>query len=145
MDLDEDGMLNDSTKDERKKLLPRTRSGRLSRPPRHMVKDYKRLHHLDFADADLDDSDGGYSDYQVSEPEEGEPEKAESKEELLEEPNLYKMVAFGGKATGVNPFNIVNSAFKEDCISCNNCSSMSSDGEKAKAGELNSVLSRVRE
>nr|CAD7461333.1 unnamed protein product [Timema tahoe] len=84
MDLDEDGMLNDSTKDERKKLLPRTRSGRLSRPPRHMVKDYKRLHHLDFADADLDDSDGGYSDYQVSEPEEGEPEKAESKEELLE-------------------------------------------------------------
>jgi hypothetical protein len=30
-----------------------------------MVKDYKRLHHLDFAQPDLDDSDGGYSDYRV--------------------------------------------------------------------------------
>ena len=49
----------------RKKLLPRTRSGRVSKPPRHMVKDYKRLHHLDFAQPDLDDSDGGYSDYRV--------------------------------------------------------------------------------
>ena len=49
----------------KKKLLPRTRSGRVSKPPRHMVKDYKRLHHLDFAQPDLDDSDGGYSDYRV--------------------------------------------------------------------------------
>jgi hypothetical protein len=48
-----------------------------------MVKDYKRLHHLDFADADLDDSDGGYSDYQMSEQEaEDPPEKADSKELL---------------------------------------------------------------
>jgi hypothetical protein len=48
-----------------------------------MVKDYKRLHHLDFADADLDDSDGGYSDYQMSEHEaEDPPEKADSKELL---------------------------------------------------------------
>ena len=31
-----------------------------------MVKDYKRLHHLDFAQPDLDDSDGGYSDYRIS-------------------------------------------------------------------------------
>lgn len=30
-----------------------------------MVKDYKRLHHLDFAQPDLDDSDGGYSDYRI--------------------------------------------------------------------------------
>ena len=34
-----------------------------------MVKDYKRLHHLDFAQPDLDDSDGGYSDYQISDAE----------------------------------------------------------------------------
>ncbi|XP_046383056.1 uncharacterized protein LOC124153751 [Ischnura elegans] len=61
--------VNKGDKDERKKQLPRTRSGRLSRPPRHMVKDYKRLHHLDFAEPDLDDSDGGYSDYQISEAE----------------------------------------------------------------------------
>lgn len=73
---------------ERKKQLARTRSGRLSRPPRHMVKDYKRLHHLDFADADLDDSDGGYSDYQMSEHEaEDPPEKTDSKELL---PGLYQ-------------------------------------------------------
>ena len=50
-------------------MLPRTRSGRVSKPPRHMVKDYKRLHHLDFAQPDLDDSDGGYSDYQISDAE----------------------------------------------------------------------------
>lgn len=56
-------------KEERKKALPRTRSGRLSRPPRHMVKDYKRIHHLDFAEPDLDDSDGGYSDYRISDSE----------------------------------------------------------------------------
>ena len=49
----------------KKKLLPRTRSGRVSKPPRHMFKDYKRLHHLDFAQPDLDDSDGGYSDYRI--------------------------------------------------------------------------------
>ncbi|XP_047099855.1 uncharacterized protein LOC124717146 isoform X1 [Schistocerca piceifrons] len=62
----------EAARSERKKqLLSRTRSGRLSRPPRHMVKDYKRLHRLDFADADLDDSDGGYSDYQMSDHEDG--------------------------------------------------------------------------
>ncbi|CAB3369949.1 Hypothetical predicted protein [Cloeon dipterum] len=61
-------------KEERKKLIPRTRSGRLSRPPRHMVKDYKRIHHLDFAEPDLDDSDGGYSDYQISDSEVGAPQ-----------------------------------------------------------------------
>ncbi|XP_066581268.1 uncharacterized protein [Prorops nasuta] len=53
-------------KDERKKVVARTRSGRLSRPPRHMVRDYKHLHHLDFLQPDLDDSDGGYSDYNTN-------------------------------------------------------------------------------
>lgn len=39
-----------------------------------MVKDYKRIHHLDFAEPDLDDSDGGYSDYQISDSELGPPD-----------------------------------------------------------------------
>ncbi|CAG5096051.1 Similar to ZNF839: Zinc finger protein 839 (Homo sapiens) [Cotesia congregata] len=52
--------------DERKKHVARTRSGRLSRPPKHIVRDYKHLHHLDFMEPDLDDSDGGYSDYYVN-------------------------------------------------------------------------------
>ncbi|XP_011496928.1 PREDICTED: uncharacterized protein LOC105361448 isoform X2 [Ceratosolen solmsi marchali] len=56
----------DDGKDERKKIVARTRSGRLSRPPRHMVRDYKHLHHLDFMQPDMDDSDGGYSDYNTS-------------------------------------------------------------------------------
>ncbi|XP_012257863.2 uncharacterized protein LOC105687081 [Athalia rosae] len=56
----------DEVKDERKKVIARTRSGRLSRPPRHMVRDYKHLHHLDFMQPDLDDSDGGYSDYNTN-------------------------------------------------------------------------------
>lgn len=42
-----------------KKIFPRTRSGRLSRPPKHMVRDYKHIRR-----PDADDSDGGYSDYQ---------------------------------------------------------------------------------
>lgn len=52
--------------DDRKKIVARTRSGRLSRPPRHMVRDYKHLHHMDFTQPDLDDSDGGYSDYNTN-------------------------------------------------------------------------------
>ena len=56
---------NQDIKDERK-VIARTRSGRLSRPPRHMVKDYKHLHHLDFMQPDVDDSDGGYSDYNTN-------------------------------------------------------------------------------
>ncbi|KAH8030373.1 hypothetical protein HPB51_006805 [Rhipicephalus microplus] len=43
--------------------------GRISKPPSYMVKDYKRIHHLDFDDEPYDDSDGGYSDYQVSDDE----------------------------------------------------------------------------
>ncbi|KAK0158607.1 hypothetical protein PV328_009586 [Microctonus aethiopoides] len=61
---EEDGA--DDVKDERKKPVARTRSGRLSRPPRHIVRDYKHLHHVDLMQVDLDDSDGGYSDYNIS-------------------------------------------------------------------------------
>ncbi|XP_011310950.1 uncharacterized protein [Fopius arisanus] len=57
---------NDELKEDRKKVVARTRSGRLSRPPRHMVRDYKHLHPLDFMQPDLDDSDGGYSDYNTN-------------------------------------------------------------------------------
>ncbi|XP_015601627.1 uncharacterized protein LOC107270815 [Cephus cinctus] len=67
-------------KDERKKVVARTRSGRLSRPPRHMVRDYKHLHHLDFMQPDLDDSDGGYSDYNTNS---DKLEDEESPKELL--------------------------------------------------------------
>ncbi|RZF47752.1 hypothetical protein LSTR_LSTR006016 [Laodelphax striatellus] len=46
----------------RKKVpLPRTRSGRLSRPPRHIVRDYKRIRRLD----DDIEQDGSFSDYQT--------------------------------------------------------------------------------
>ncbi|KAK2587890.1 hypothetical protein KPH14_003987 [Odynerus spinipes] len=67
-------------KDDRKKVIARTRSGRLSRPPRHMVRDYKHLHHLDFLQPDLDDSDGGYSDYNTNN---DKIEDEESPKELL--------------------------------------------------------------
>lgn len=69
-----------SHQDERKKVVARTRSGRLSRPPRHMVRDYKHLHHLDFLQPDLDDSDGGYSDYNTNN---DKLEEEESPKELL--------------------------------------------------------------
>ncbi|KAM7300154.1 uncharacterized protein ISCGN_020718 [Ixodes scapularis] len=62
--------LSREEKEEKKKHRPRTRSGRISKPPSYMVKDYKRIHHLDFDDEPYDDSDGGYSDYQVSDDEE---------------------------------------------------------------------------
>ncbi|KAF7403135.1 hypothetical protein HZH66_005402 [Vespula vulgaris] len=67
-------------KDDRKKVIARTRSGRLSRPPRHMVRDYKHLHHSDFLQPDLDDSDGGYSDYNTNN---DKIEDEESPKELL--------------------------------------------------------------
>ncbi|XP_076033893.1 uncharacterized protein LOC143020894 isoform X2 [Oratosquilla oratoria] len=54
-------------KEERKRQISRTRSGRISRPPRHIVRDYKRLHPVDYEQLDLDDSLGGYSDYEVLE------------------------------------------------------------------------------
>lgn len=37
------------------------RAGRISKPPTHMVKDYKQIHRVDWYE-DYDDSDGGYSD-----------------------------------------------------------------------------------
>lgn len=67
-------------KNERKKVIARTRSGRLSRPPKHMVRDYKHLHPVDFTQPDLDDSDGGYSDYNTN----GDvPDDDETPKELL--------------------------------------------------------------
>lgn len=50
--------VEDETAPRRKQVFPRTRSGRLSRPPKHMVRDYKRIRKMD-----VDDSDGVYSDY----------------------------------------------------------------------------------
>ncbi|GFT42091.1 zinc finger protein [Nephila pilipes] len=71
--------LSREEREEKKKQRPRTRSGRISKPPSYMVKDYKRIHHLDF-DEDTYDSDGGYSDYHMSDE---EIEKSHSKEESL--------------------------------------------------------------
>ena len=62
-------------KDRKKKHRPRTRSGRISKPPKTVVKDYVRLHQLDYEE-DYDDSDGGYSDYKMSS---GEEEEEKSK------------------------------------------------------------------
>ena len=67
--------LSKEEKEERKKHRPRTRSGRVSKPPKHMVKDYKHIHRLDW-DEDYDDSDGGYSDFRESEAEEEEDENS---------------------------------------------------------------------
>ncbi|XP_042864682.1 uncharacterized protein LOC122248622 isoform X2 [Penaeus japonicus] len=51
----------------RKNHISRTRSGRISRPPRHMMKDFKHLHPINFNDDDKDkDAPSiGYSDYNV--------------------------------------------------------------------------------
>ncbi|XP_054714751.1 uncharacterized protein LOC129224336 [Uloborus diversus] len=64
-------LLSREEREEKKKHRPRTRSGRISKPPSYMVKDYKRIHHLDFNEEAYDDSDGGYSDYHVSDEEGG--------------------------------------------------------------------------
>ncbi|XP_033734733.1 uncharacterized protein LOC117323557 [Pecten maximus] len=69
--------LSKEEKELRKKHRPRTRSGRISKPPKHMVKDYKHIHVLDW-DEDYDDSDGGYSDFKYSEDEREEREGSES-------------------------------------------------------------------
>lgn len=61
--------LSKEEKEERKKHRPRTRSGRISKPPKHMVKDYKHIHVLDMDEEKGDASDGGYSDYKYSEDE----------------------------------------------------------------------------
>ena len=54
----------------------------VSKPPKHMMKDYKHIHVLDW-DEDYDDSDGGYSDYKGSD-EEG---RRNREEQLKEEAN----------------------------------------------------------
>ena len=60
--------LSKEEKEARKKKRLKTRSGRVSKPPKHMVKDFKHIHVLDY-DEDYDDSDGGYSDFRPSDPE----------------------------------------------------------------------------
>ncbi|KAH9498257.1 hypothetical protein Btru_009484 [Bulinus truncatus] len=77
--------LSKEEKEERKKHRPRTRSGRVSKPPKHMVQDYKHIHVLDW-DEDYDDSDGGYSDFKHSDEE--EKIKQEAEDESLASPEL---------------------------------------------------------
>lgn len=69
--------LTKEEKEARKKLRPKTRSGRVSKPPKHMVKDFKHIHVLDY-DEDYDDSDGGYSDFKQSDQEEEDDESSRS-------------------------------------------------------------------
>ncbi|KAK3608566.1 hypothetical protein CHS0354_042551 [Potamilus streckersoni] len=66
--------LSKEEKEARKKQKLKTRSGRVSKPPKHMVKDYKHIHVLDW-DEDYDDSDGGYSDFKVSDEEEADEDQ----------------------------------------------------------------------
>lgn len=50
------------------KSVARTRCGRVSRPPRHVIRDYKRLKHLTTRGSDAEDeneNNGGYADYQA--------------------------------------------------------------------------------
>jgi len=73
--------LSRQEKEERKKHRPRTRSGRVSKPPQYMVKDYKHIHPVDY-DEDYDDSDGGYSDFKHS-GDEADSEDRQSKDDNL--------------------------------------------------------------
>lgn len=74
-------LLPKEEREARKKRKLRTRSGRISRPPKHMVKDYKHIHPVDFNDDPYDDSDGGYSDFKISDNErEDGSEKSRSKD-----------------------------------------------------------------
>ena len=59
-------LLQDEAKEERKIIVARTRSDRTSRPPIHLVEDYKHLHPTDFTQPDLDDSNCGYIDCNVN-------------------------------------------------------------------------------
>ena len=49
--------------------------GRISKPPKHMVQEYKHIHLLDW-DEDYDDSDGGYSDFKDGTSDDGEGSKS---------------------------------------------------------------------
>lgn len=49
--------------------VARTRCGRISRPPRHVIRDYKRLKRLNESTNDVEDeneNNGGYADYRDS-------------------------------------------------------------------------------
>ncbi|CAL1541834.1 unnamed protein product [Lymnaea stagnalis] len=83
--------LSKEEKEERKKHRPRTRSGRVSKPPKHMVQDYKHIHVLDW-DEDYDDSDGGYSDFKHSDEEKS---KQEGEDESLQSPELFPALGAG--------------------------------------------------
>ena len=80
--------LTKEEKEVRKKMRPKTRSGRVSKPPKHMVKDFKHIHVLDY-DEDYDDSDGGYSDFKQSDPEEDDESSRSSSKK--EEDGVYIM------------------------------------------------------
>ncbi|XP_034243908.1 uncharacterized protein LOC117646741 isoform X2 [Thrips palmi] len=69
--------------DKKKASGSRTRSGRVIRPPKHMMKDFKRLHYTDFKERDGNDSDGGYSDYSNPEQPVETPPQKEVEVELL--------------------------------------------------------------
>lgn len=52
---------------ERKRMLAKTRSGRVSKPPKHLALNYKRIHLVDWnEEGGEEDSDGGYSDIHIS-------------------------------------------------------------------------------
>ncbi|XP_052769541.1 uncharacterized protein LOC128209528 [Mya arenaria] len=74
--------LSKEEKEMRKKMRPKTRSGRISKPPKHMVSDYKHIHVLDY-DEDYDDDDGGYSDFKNSEAEDGEEIPIRTNDDLV--------------------------------------------------------------
>jgi hypothetical protein len=86
-----------------------------------MVKDYKRIHHLDFAEPDLDDSDGGYSDYQISDSELGQPEPS-SNDINLNEPQKSETLLFKTIKTNFENYfiipvpKLINSRYR--CSTC---------------------------
>jgi len=75
--------LSRQEKEEKKKHRPRTRSGRVSKPPPYMIKDYKHIHPVDY-DEDYDDSDGGYSDFKNSGDEESVDGRRSKDDSLLD-------------------------------------------------------------
>ena len=122
--------LTKEEKEERKKHRPRTRSGRVSKPPKHMVKDYKHIHVLDW-DEDYDDSDGGYSDFKYSEDEEAERRAAAAAQGQLEgidEPYIHpgksgnyekekKKLKLQGQIKYQNTWSTYFDDFKRYCLS----------------------------
>ena len=82
--------LTKEEKEMRKKVRAKTRSGRISKPPKHMVKDFKHIHVLDY-DEDYDDSDGGYSDYKVEESDEEEERSKKDDTDIYVVPGRMNM------------------------------------------------------